>query len=63
MWRKKWKKTGKNNLPVPRVAGGAEIHFGIRTVGCYPSIIMSRYVWIVKRRKKNGRITKICPGK
>jgi hypothetical protein len=58
-----WKKTGKNNLPVPRVAGGAGIHCKVRIAGFYPSMIMSRYVWIVKMRKKHGRITRICPGR
>lgn len=59
----KWKKNGKNNLPVPRVANGAGNHCWIRTADFYPSMTMSRYAWSVKMRKRNGRITKICPGK
>jgi len=59
----KWKKIGKNNLPVLRVAGAAGIRSKKRTAGSYRSMIMNRYVWIVKMRKKNVRISRICPGR
>jgi hypothetical protein len=59
----KWKKIGKNNSRVPIVAGAAASHCRIKTAGCYPSRIISRYARTAKLRKKNGRITRICPNR
>jgi hypothetical protein len=54
---------GKNNLHVSRVAGGVGRRFRIRIAGFYPSMIMSRFAWIAKKRKKNSRITRTCPNR
>ena len=60
---KKWRKIGKNNLHVPKIAGDAGNLCRIRTAGYYLSMIMSRFAWIAKKRKKNDRITKTCPNR
>ena len=62
-WGEKWKRIGRNSLHVPIIAGDAVNLYSIRTAGFYLYMIMSRYAWNVKKRKKNGRIMRTCPNR
>jgi hypothetical protein len=63
MRSEKWKRTGKSNLLVPKAVVIAAILCGTETAGFYPYMTMNQFAWIVKKRRKNDRTTKICPGK
>jgi hypothetical protein len=48
---------------VPIVVGDAVNLYRKRIAGSYLSMTMSPYAWDVRKRKKNGRITKIGPNR
>jgi hypothetical protein len=48
---------------VPIVVGDAVNLYRKKIAGSYPFMIMSPYAWDARKRKKNGRITKICPNR